>query len=98
MNLEDVRIYSKAKRQLKIGKYILSLAIIVMVISIAWMFTGVDSDWAKITAITAFIVALLSQNGFLGWGIVSQSQLIEIIERQINCDPEAIKYLSDIKA
>lgn len=47
--------------------------------------------------ISVFIGALVNANGSSFISHVTRSQLLKIIERQINSDPEAIKYVANKK-
>lgn len=94
MNIDDIKLYLKAKQQQKIGKIITVVAILFIALYVVLLFLGISTEFVEPIVIGVFIGAVWINNGTLGWWNVSKNQLIEVIEHQINSDPEAMKYLS----
>ncbi|MBE0365494.1 hypothetical protein PULV_b0075 [Pseudoalteromonas ulvae UL12] len=87
---KDIDLYLKAKRQLKIRRNILIMCILMLIIWIALRLFGINNTTLDIVAVSIFMGGLVNADG---GSFVPKSKLLEIIERQINSDPEAIKYV-----
>mgnify|MGYP000402384407 CR=1 FL=1 len=91
---KDIDLYLKAKRQSKVRKNILIMCILMLIIWIALRLLGVNNTMLDIIAISIFIGGLVNADGGSFSSFVPKSKLLEIIERQINSEPEAIKYVA----
>lgn len=91
---KDIDLYLEAKRQSKVRRYFLICCILMLVIWISLRLLGINNTLLDITAVSIFIAGLANADGGSFISFVPKSKLIEIIERQINSDPEAIKYVA----
>ncbi len=64
-----------------------------LIIWIALRLLGVNNTPLDITAVSIFIAGLVNADKGSFISFVPKSKLLEIIERQINSDSEAIKYV-----
>ncbi len=90
----DINLYLEAKRQVRIAKKVTILCIAALV---AWIFLkvlGFDGVYFDIAAIVIFTAGLVHADGGRYSSYVTKAKLLEVIERQINNDPEAIKYIN----
>lgn len=94
---KEVDIYLKAKRQLKIGRAIATLCISMLVIFICLRIFDVNNIYLDMAVVCIFVGSLVNADGGTFSTYVSKSKLLKIIERQINNDPEAIKYIASKK-
>jgi hypothetical protein len=91
----DIDLYLRAKQQSKIRKNILLLCVLVLSIWILLRFFGVNNitlDYVTVGLLFGFLVDAHG-SGFSPISFVPNSKLLEIIERQINSDPESLKYV-----
>lgn len=91
---KEVDIYLEAKRQLKIGRAITILCISMLIIFICLRVFDVNNIYWDMAVVSVFVASLVNANGGNFSTYVSKSKLLKIIERQINNDPEAIKYIA----
>ncbi|MDO6568985.1 hypothetical protein Q4561_18075 [Alteromonas sp. 1_MG-2023] len=92
MERADFKIYLRAKKGMKVSRY---LSVIFAIAAVGFPFLGnwgvETSGYANVTP-TFMITAVFFWFGYCG---VPQSQLLKIIEKQINRDPEAIQFMTD---
>ena len=91
---KDIDLYLEAKRQSKVRRNILILCILMLIIWIGLRFFGVNNTSLDIAVVSIFIGGLVNADGGSFISFVTKSKLLDIIERQINSDPEAIKYVA----
>jgi len=94
---KEIDTYLNAKRQLKIRRAIAILCILMLIIFICLRVFSVNNLYLDIAVVSVFVGALVNADGGSYSTYVSKSKLLKIIERQINNDPEAIKYIASKK-
>lgn len=94
INENDIELFLKAKRQLKIRRNILILCILSLITWIALRFAGINHTYLDTAALAVFFAGLANADGGAFFAFIPKSKLLEIIERQINNDPQAIKYIA----
>ncbi|MBL4822791.1 MAG: hypothetical protein JKX90_04615 [Colwellia sp.] len=94
INEKDIDLYLEAKRQSKVRINILILCVLMLIIWIGLRFFGVNNTTLDIAAVSIFIGVLVNADGGSFISFIPKLKLLEIIERQINSDPEAIKYVA----
>lgn len=90
MEQKDIETYIKAKKTLKFQKMTLLFVLMIEVIWFALYLSGNTTDIINLIAIGCATGFLLSNNSFLQKN--SQKLLLDVIKRQIDRDPEALKY------
>ncbi|MDP5213461.1 hypothetical protein ORJ66_10450 [Pseudoalteromonas tunicata] len=90
----DIELFLKAKRQLKIRRNILILCIVSLITWIALRFIGISHTYLDFVVLAVFLGGLVNADGGAFFAFIPKSKLLDIIERQINKDPEAIKYIA----
>ena len=95
INEKDIDLYLRAKNQSKIRKNILISGFLVLIIWIGLRLFGVNNiTLDSVTVVLLFTFLVNSDgSGVSPISFVFNSKLLEIIERQINSDPEALKYV-----
>lgn len=98
MDKQDVLKYLRAKKQEKM-RYIVTLAsIVTLVLYILLRLNFVEFPYMDALAAGVFLGGVLGNSDIIKWGNITKSELLDIIERQVNSDPEALKYFSDKNA
>jgi hypothetical protein len=95
INEKDIDLYLRAKNQSKIRKNILISGFLVLIIWIGLRLFGVNNITLDSVTVGLLFTFLVNSDGsgVSPISFVSKSKLLEIIERQINSDPEALKYV-----
>ena len=94
MDRKDTDLYLLAKRQVEIGKVVVVFCIAVLLIGIALRAFGISNIYLDFIMAGLVIGGIVTADGGSFRNRVSKAALLEIIERQINTDPEAIRYVS----
>jgi cell division protein FtsW (lipid II flippase) len=92
MSPGDVDAFLFAKRQIRWLRYatgaIFSFGLILLVVAIV---SRLDIRWVGVLFSTVVCTAVLSLRE---WMVGPRDRLLDIVERQINGDPEALRYLA----
>ena len=95
MDSKDVERYVVAKRQQRFAIYITIVALLICVAAAVLLYLGIAPSGAKVVLIGSAVGILLANSEFGLYGaVVSRQTLLEIIENQINRDPDALAYLA----
>ena len=95
MNQQDIDMYLKARRQQKWSRLASVAGIVIGATAGALLLAGIGGPIAKGILIGGFGGALLANgNWSIYSGVISRRSLLDIIERQICRDPEAVTYLA----
>jgi hypothetical protein len=95
MDGSDLEKYVTAKRQLRFAAYITVVAVLICVGAGALLYLGIAPSVSKAVLIGSAVGLLLANSEFGLYGaVVSRRTLLEIIEKQINRDPDALAYLA----
>jgi hypothetical protein len=94
---KEIDIYLEAKQQSKANKAMTVISILALITFVALRLLDISNAYLDVVVISVFIGALVNANGSSFISHVTRSQLLKIIERQINSDPEAIKYVASKK-
>lgn len=93
MEKQDIEVYLKAKKNQRYQNIALILVLIIEVVWFALYLTGSSTPQINLIALASLVGFLLIGNlGFLGG--VTKTDLISVLERQIDRDPEALRYLA----
>lgn len=90
MEQRDIDTFIKAKKIQKYQKLIFLFVLAIEIIWFALYLSGNTTEIINLVAISCAVGLLLSNNRFLQTN--SQKLLLDIIKRQIDRDPEALKY------
>lgn len=93
MNTKDIDIFIKAKRNAILPNVLLCLAFLLICAFVLLELASVEHDFTLLIPLMALAFWCMAF-GTQKWALVPRNELINIIERQINKDSEAIKYLS----
>lgn len=94
MNEEDIDTFLRAKRETRFTYLYSSLALFFMAMIIFMEVTHTFQEWTILIVTLAMLSAAAIPGPSRGV-TVSRSKLMDIIERQINSDPELLKMLAD---
>jgi hypothetical protein len=95
MNRQDIDLYVKARRQQKWVFAVSAAGIVIGVAACAFLLGGIGGPVAKGVLIGAFSGSVLANTNWSVFsGAISRRSLLDIIERQISRDPEAVAYLA----
>jgi hypothetical protein len=95
MDQRDIDAYLAAKRQLRVGRWVLYLCGVLMVVAGALCILGIALPFSKGILWGAVVALLLNGSDFiLGSTAVSRQRLLDIIQRQISRDPDAVMYVA----
>jgi hypothetical protein len=93
MDIKDIDIFIKAKRMTRIPNLILGIAYLLLWVFLGLEIAGIEHGYR--VAIVSWVVALIGMAfGSQKWAFVPREKLIDIIERQINSDADAIEYMA----
>ena len=96
MDINDIALYLRAKRQLQLSRMISVGLLIATGISGAAIVLGYDASYLRAAFWGCFISLLIEGRDLFGpERFVSRGRLLKIIESQINRDPEAVRYLAE---
>lgn len=95
MDKQDIEIYLKAEKHCRYQKFAL---IGLLVLEITWLILYLNDSTNHhlniiATGLAIGFLVIHNSQGFLGG--VSRADLLHTIKRQINRDPEALKYLAE---
>lgn len=93
---KDIETFLAAKRQESIRQRIHIAVIGVVLIYVVFLFLGLNPPFAGYI-VSGIIVGALSFD-LSGWSKPTTTDLLEVIERQINSDPNAIRLLAEKNA
>ena len=95
MDSKDLDRYLMAKRQQRLANYISLVATALAVGAGVLLYLGIEPGASKAILIGSAIGLVLANSEFgLHGAVVSRQSLLEIIESQINRDPEALSYIA----
>ncbi|MGI1679206.1 MAG: hypothetical protein K6L75_10770 [Cellvibrionaceae bacterium] len=94
MEPKDIDLFIKAKRKTMIPSILTGISLVLFSCIIVLDFMGIEYSNTK-TILTWAISLYLFAFGAGKWAFVSRKELINIIERQINNDAEALSYLAN---
>jgi len=95
MDSKDVERYLIAKRQQRFSTCITIAALLVCVAAGVLLYLGIAPSVSKAVLMGSAAGVLLANSEFGLYGAaVSRQSLLEIIENQINRDPDALAYLA----
>jgi hypothetical protein len=95
MDSKDVERYMLAKRQQRFTACITVAALLICVAAAVLLYLGIAPSISKAVVIGSAAGLLLANSEFGLYGtVVSRQALLEIIENQINRDPDALAYLA----
>lgn len=99
MNERDLQLILRAKRQIKRETSVRSFLIFAAMFSAALRFLGTELPFLYIGLFVILFVALvLSSDIIADIGTVSKRDLIDIIEKQFNNDPEMLARYSSARS
>ncbi len=94
MEKRDLNQYIRAKRQTKISAHVIVAAIVIIGIYVVLSIMNAEIPHLEYVAI-GVLIGCIAANIDAGWSIVSKRELLGIIERQIQKDPDALMYLNE---
>ena len=97
MNERDLNTYLMAKKQHSgVSRFLSLLLYFILACYILLKFSGIEFQYLDSIGLGVFISFLFLNKDFslLGSTVVTNKDLLKIIENQINRDPEALKRLS----
>ena len=97
MDKEDIEIFIKAKRGEVMPNILLALALCATLALYILESMNPAHEYTKLLLTAAFGLGSFAF-GASKWAFVSRQQLIKIIEKQINQDPQALEYMSSSKS
>jgi hypothetical protein len=98
MDITDVDFVIRAKKQLRLSRWISGVAIATSIAAlVALVFTHDHHDLAASISYGALLGAFLVNSDFLVSGaVLTRSNLIAALETQINRDPAALQYVASL--
>lgn len=94
MEEQDVLTYLRAKNQSRARRIALSALIALICLYILLKFQSFTFPFMDWMAAGAFLMTLLLNSDYVGWDNVTKKQLLSIIERQVNNDPDAQRIIA----
>lgn len=96
MSENDLELYIRARNPLSYGNILMATASLSLGVAFIVAFVPALSGYTKYFLLTCFILGA-SSYGIGRYCYVSKSDLLNLIERQINSDADALAYLSTRK-
>lgn len=94
MEEKDVLTYLKAKNQSRARRIALSALVALICLYILLKFQNFTFPFMDWMAAGAFLMTLLLNSDYVGWDNVTKKELLSIIEKQVNEDPEAQRVIA----
>ncbi len=95
MNEKSINTFIRAKRQQKVSKAITLISITIIAIYIASLFLSLDIPYIEHIVIGLFFGSILVNSDIPQYSFqVNKSELLDIIEDQINNDPKALELIA----
>jgi hypothetical protein len=94
MELREIDLFLKAKRQWRYARRATQVALALVMLALVLLLAGFDSGWIWGLMGGAALGGLGANSELLAnWGVVTRAELLDLIEAQINRDPEALRHL-----
>ena len=96
MNEKEVVLFLKAKKEDLASRILIAMSMFTVVSIIVLEALGIQHDYT-IALASLSSVFLLCSMGSSRWVTVSKSELLELIQKQIDSDPSAIQLVAKMK-
>jgi hypothetical protein len=98
MDKNDVESYLTAVSNMKAQTYLSVTLVFVLAVSVVFLWLGYENEFvvALVWVSLGYLVIYCSE--FLLGYPVNKRQLLRILKRQIDSDPQAVQYLSQLKS
>lgn len=97
MNRSDIKTYVDAKRQTRITFITTMVAILIVALNVLFIGLDVEIAYFHVISFGAVLGALLANSDFLPpAALVTKRRLLDVIERQINGDVEALTIMREL--
>lgn len=97
MNEKDIKTYLKAKKEEFASKVLVALSMLCVVSIIVLDALVIEHDYTIVLACFSSVF-LLGSVGSSRWVTVSRSELLSILKKQIDSDPEALQLMAKIRS
>ena len=95
MSQNEIELFLKARRQLKLERRLLLVCALIALIAGLLALVGVALPYSKSGFLAAVVGGILVKIDLPIWSaVVTKGQLLSLLESQISRDPEAVQYLA----
>ena len=98
MDEKNINTFNRAKRQQQLSKKITLISIFIIVFYIVSLFLSFNIPYMEPIVIAVFFGSILVNSDISPYSfIVKKSELLDIIEDQINNDPQTLEFIAKQK-
>jgi hypothetical protein len=98
MDKKDIDAYLTAVSNMKAQKYLSFSLVFVLAVSLVFLWIGYENQFVVATVWVSFGYLVIYSSEFILGYPVNKRQLLRILRRQIDNDPKALEYLSQLKS